>query len=309
MGVDDDDGVSVPARSLLLELVADDVLHECGLAHAGAGDVEVVSSQQVGGEVNLPGRSGGGVADVGAAADAAGGGQQHLRPGAGHQGRLVPRSGRVPQAGRLADAHDAALAEQAGAGRMEHGGVGHGGPHAARLQVRPCGVVVVAVGGGHRLQQLLRPVGPGVLGQDGRHLNLGVEGDAGDLLLDEKGVEDPLSGLLDAVPEPAACGQGCGDANAHDHGLPGVSRLHPQVAPEGDQRRHAQHGHRHAVHLEGSGLVGVGGVSPVLHGPLVGLLQVRLRPVGSQGPQHQPGHDALTLVEVGESAHEGDEGV
>ena len=115
VGIDDDDGVSVPARSLLLELVADDVVHQCGLAHAGAGDVEVVSSQQVGGEVNLPGRSGGGVADVGAAADAAGGGQQHLRPGAGHQGRLVTRSGRVPQAGRLADAHDAALAEESGA--------------------------------------------------------------------------------------------------------------------------------------------------------------------------------------------------
>ena len=158
VGVDDDDGVSVPARSLLLELVADDVLHECGLAHAGAGDVKVVSSQQVGGEVNLPGCSGGGVADVGAAADVADGGQQHLRPGTGHQGRLVPRSGRVPQAGRLADAHDAALVEESGAGRVEHGGVGHGGPHAARLQVRPCGVVVVAVGRRHRLKQLLRPV-------------------------------------------------------------------------------------------------------------------------------------------------------
>ena len=146
-------------------------------------------------------------------------------------------------------------------------------------------------------------------GRIDRHLNLGVEGDAGDLLLDEQGVEDPLSGLLDAVPEPASSGQGCGDADAHDHGLPGLSRLHPQVAPQGDHRRHAQHGHRHAVHLEGPGLVGVGGVSPVLHGPLVSLLQVRLRPIGSQGAQHQPRHDALPLVEVGESAHEGDEGI
>ena len=199
--------------------------------------------------MNLPGRSGGGVADVGAAPDAAGGGQQHLRPGAGHQGRLVTRSGRVPQAGRLADAQDAALAEESGAGRVEHLRVGRGGPQAARLQVRPCGVVVVAVGRRHRLQQLLRPVGPGLAGQDGRHLNLGVEGDAGDLLLDEQGVEDPLSGLLDAVPEPAARGQGEGDARAHEHGLPGLPRLHPQVAPQGGQCRHPQDGHRHAVRL------------------------------------------------------------
>ena len=41
----------------------------------------------------------------------------------------------------------------------------------------------------------------------------------------------------------------------------------------------------------------------------MGLLQVRLRPVGSQGTQHQPRHDALPFVQVGESAHEGDEGV
>ena len=95
----------------------------------------------------------------------------------------------------------------------------------------------------------------------------------------------------------------------HEHGLPGLPGLHPQVAPHGGQRRHAQDGHRHAVGLEGLGLIGVGGVSPVLHGPLVGLLQVRLRPVGSQGAQHQPGHDALPLVEVRQRAHEGDEGV
>ena len=115
VGVHDHDGVAVPALGLLPHLVGDDVVHEGGLAHAGAGDVEVVASQQVVGEVNLPGRSGGGVADVGAAADAAGGGQQHLGPGAGHQWRLVPGSRRVPQAGRLADAQDAALAEESGA--------------------------------------------------------------------------------------------------------------------------------------------------------------------------------------------------
>ena len=97
--------------------------------------------------------------------------------------------------------------------------------------------------------------------------------------------------------------------DAHEHGLPGLPRLHPQVAPQGGQCRHPQDGHRHAVRLEGPGLVGVGGVAPVLHGPLVGLLQMRLRPVGSQGAQHQPRHDALPLVQVGERAQQGDEGV
>ena len=192
---------------------------------------------------------------------------------------------------------------------MEHLGVGHGGPHPAHVEARARGVVIVAVGGGHRLQQLIRPVGPGAPGQDRRHLNLGVEGDAGDLLLDEDGVEDPLAGLLPAVPGPAAHGQGEGDARSHEHGLPGLPRLHPQVASDDGQGRDAQDGHRHAVGLEGLGLIGVGGVSPVLHRPLVGLLQVGLRPLGSQGAQHEPRHDALTLVQVGQRAHEGDKGV
>ena len=300
--------LSLPC-GLLPHLVDDDVLHQGGLAHAGAGHVEVVPSEQVVGEVNLPRRSGGGVADVGAAPDAAGGGRQHLRPGAGHQGRLVPRSRRVPEAGRLPHSHDAAPAEESGAGRVQHRGIGDGGPHPARPETRPCGVVVVAVGRRHRLQKLLRPVGPCVRGQDGRHLNLGVEGDAGDLLLDEQGVEDALAGLLDAVPEPAPCGQRGGDADAHERRLPGLPGLHPQVAPQGGQCRHAQDGHRHAVGLEGLGLVGVGGVSPLLDGPLVGLLQVGLRPVGSHRAQHEPRHDALPLVEVGERPHQGDEGV
>ena len=54
VGVHDDDGVSVPALGLLPHLVGDDVVHEGGLAHAGAGDVEVVASEQVVGEVDLP---------------------------------------------------------------------------------------------------------------------------------------------------------------------------------------------------------------------------------------------------------------
>ncbi len=192
---------------------------------------------------------------------------------------------------------------------MEHRGVGHGGPHPAHVEASPGGVVVVAVGRRHRSEKLSGALLPGVGGQDRRHLNLGVEGDAGDLLLDEEGVVHPLSGLLETVPEPAPGGQGGDDADAHEHGLPGLPRLHPQVAPQRGQGRHSQDGHGHAVGLEGLGLVGVGGVPAVVHRPLVGLLQMGLRPLGSQGAQQQPSHDALPLVQVGQRAQQGDEGV
>ncbi len=196
---------------------------------------------------------------------------------------------------------------------MEHRGVGHGGSHPVHVEARPGGVVVVAVCRRHGLKYPPSPLQslPRLVrrGEDGRHLYLPLEGDAGDLLPDDQRVVDALLGLLPAVPQPAPGGQSGGDADAHDHGLPGLPRLHPQVAPQRGKGRHAQHGHRHAVGLEGPGLIGVGGVSPVVHGPLVGLLQMGLRPLGSQGAQQQPRHDALTLVDVGESAHEGDEGV
>ena len=111
------------------------------------------------------------------------------------------------------------------------------------------------------------------------------------------------------MPQPAPGGQGRRDADAHERCLPRLSRLHPQVAFQGGQCRHAQDGHRHAVRLERPGLVGVEGVPPVLHGTLVGLLHVGLRPVGSHRAQHQPRHDALLLAKVGQRAQDGDEGV
>ena len=309
VGIDDDDGVAVPARRLLPHLVGDDVVHQGGLAHAGAGHVEVMAAQQVFGEVDLPGRSGGGVADVGAAADAAGRGHEHPGTGAGHQGRLVPGARRVPEAGRLADAHDTALAKEAGAGRVQHRGVGHGGPHLSHLEPCPGGVVVVAVGRRHRLKQLPGPLRSRVGGQDRRHLKLGVEGDARDLLLDEERVVDAVAGLLDAVPGQAADGQSEGNAHAQQGGLPGLPGLHPHVPLDGGQGRHAENRHRNAVHLQGLGLVGVGGFPRLHAGPLVGLVQVGLRPVRAQGAQHQPRHDALPLVQRRQRAHEGDEGV
>ncbi len=219
-----------------------------------------------------------------------------------HQGRLIACSGRVPQAGDLLDAQDAAPAEQAGACRVQHLRVGRGWPDFADLEARPGGVVEVAVGGGHRPQELTGPLGPRPGGQYGGDLNLGVEGDAGHLLLDEEWVLDALARLPPAVPCPSTDGQSQGCARPQQGGLPYLAVLHPKVALEGGQRADAEHGHRDAVHLERLGLEGVGGFPRLHAGPLVGLVQVCLGPVGAEGAQHQPRHDALTLVDVGESA-------
>ena len=181
VGVDDDDGVRVPASGLLPHLVRDEVVHEGGLAHAGAGDVEVVAAEQVLGEADLPLRSCGGVSHQRAAPGAPGRGAERPCAGALHQGRLVAGSGRVPQGGDLADSQDAPLAEQAGACRVERLGIGNDGPHAAHLEAGARGVVVVAIGGGHGAEKLPGPLLPSV-GWHDDDLELGVEGDAGDLL-------------------------------------------------------------------------------------------------------------------------------
>ena len=68
-------------------------------------------------------------------------------------------------------------------------------------------------------------------------------------------------------------------------------------------------GHRDAVHLQRLGLVGVGGLSRLHAGPLVGLFEMGLGPVGAEGAQKQPRHHALVVLQGRERAHEGDEGV
>ena len=204
---------------------------------------------------------------------------------------------------------DASPAEQAGACGVQHFRVGKDGPDLAQLEASACGVVEVAVGGGDLPEKLPGALGPGPGGQYGGDLNLGVEGDAGHLLLDEEWVLDALAGLLPAVPCPAAGRQPQGRAYPQERRLPYLAVLHPQVALEGRKRAQAEDGHRDAVHLQRLGLEGVGGLPRLHAGPLVGLVQVSLRPVGAKGAQHQPRHDALTLVDVGESVHQGDEGV
>ena len=135
--------------------------------------------QEVGGEVDGPGVGRGRVADVGAAPDAPGGGQQDPGAGALDEGRLVPRSRRMPERSRFAHAEDAAAAEEPWGGRVQVGGVGERGPHLAHSEARARGVVVVAVGGGHRIEQCPRPLAAFLRlqgGQDGGHLDLRVEG-------------------------------------------------------------------------------------------------------------------------------------
>ena len=156
VGVYHHDGVRVPSLGLLLELVGDDVVHEGGLAHAGAGHVEVVTPKQVRGEVDVPWLARGGVSHWSAVADPSRRGEEHPGAGAFHQRRLVPGSRRVPEGRHLPYPQDAAAAEESGSGRMERY-VGQEGAHLADLEARACRVVVVAVGGGYLAQQLLCP--------------------------------------------------------------------------------------------------------------------------------------------------------
>ena len=220
VGVDDDDGVRVPALGLLPQLVGDEVVHERGLAHARPRDIEVMTPEQIVGEADLPLRARGGVPHQRAAPDPLGGRAERPCAGPLHQGRLVAGAGRMPQAGDLADAQHTALSEQAGACRVQHLRVGHDGPDFADLEARPGGVVVVPVGGGDRAEKLPRPLRHRVRGQDRRHLKLGVEGDAGDLLAYQDGVVNAVAGLLPAEPCPAADGQPQGRARPQERRLP-----------------------------------------------------------------------------------------
>ena len=143
-------------------------------------------------------------------------------------------------------------------------------PDSANLETGPSGVLIVAIGGGHRRQQLTGPGQPGGPGYHGRDLYLGVEGDAGDLLPDQHRVVDPAPGLLPAPPAPARHGQAEGRSRRQKGRFPNLAVLHPQVALEGRQRPNAQHGHGHAVQLQRLGLVGVGRLPVLRDGPLVG---------------------------------------
>ena len=109
VGVDDYDGVVVLSLGLRFQLVGDHVLHECGLSHAGLGDVEVVLPEQVAGEVDGPlAAAGDSLADGRSLPDAPRQGVDGACAGAFQQGHLVASPGHVPQGGHLAGVEHAA---------------------------------------------------------------------------------------------------------------------------------------------------------------------------------------------------------
>ena len=100
-------------------------------------------------------------------------------------------SRRVPQGRRLAHSEYAAASEQTGTGRVQRHVGDRDGPDLAHLEPRaPGGMVVVAVRCGHGVQQAARPLRRSSRGQDGGHLDIGVEGYAFDLLFDQEWVVD-----------------------------------------------------------------------------------------------------------------------
>ena len=167
----------------------------------------------------------------------------------------------------------------------------------------------MAVGGGHRLQDFPGPLLTGAVGQHGDDLELGVEGDASHLLLDQQRVVDPAAGLLPAPPAPARHDEAGDGAQTQERRLEELPVLHPQVALEDRQGPGAQDGHGHAVELEGLGLVGVGRVGPLLAGVLEGPLLVGLGPVGTQGAQQQAGQHPLPGAQGGQGADDRQQGV
>ena len=173
-------------------------------------------------------------------------------------------------------------------------------------------MVVVAVGGRHPAEQILRPsLGlPGIRRrQHGDDLDLGVEGDARDLLLDQERVVDAVARALPARPGPATHRQSEGDARPQCDSLPGLPGLPPLVALEGGEAREGDDGHHHAVGAVVADLAGVGGVARLLQGPLVRPHLVGLGPVGTERAQQHARHDALVPRERGERSEDGEEWV
>ena len=140
-------------------------------------------------------------------------------------------------------------------------------------------------------------------------MQFGVEGYTRNLLPDEERVVHAGAGLLDPPPCPARDGEDGGHADSQKRGLPGLARSHPEIAPESDQGGDAEDGHCGHVGLVMSHLVRVSGVAGLLNGSLVGFFEMGLRPVRAEGAEHQSRHDSLTLVQVGQRAEQGDEGV
>ena len=310
MGVDDNDGVAVAARGLLPQLVGDEVAHEGRLAHARARHVEVVAPQQVVGEVDRLARAGDGLPHGRAAAGAPGVGVQDFRAGASHEGRLVAGAGWVPEGGHLAYTEGAALPEEARRRRFDRG-LRQDGPDPPVLETRAHGVVVVVVGGDDAAEEVASALLRAFPGEDGGHLQLGREGRARDLLLDQGGVVHAVTAALPALPEPEAGDAHRERAYTEEGGLEGLAALHPLPALEGDEADHGEDSEGEGVHAARRALRGGRGRRGR---PLSGRLPesellVGLRPVRAESAQEEAGDDAFALLRGGERSQQGDEGV
>ena len=104
---------------------------------------------------------------------------------------------------------------------------------------------------------------------------------------------------------PTGHGKAQDGTGAQQRRLEKLPVLHPQIALEGRQRPGAQHGHGDAVQLQGLGLVGVGGIGPLLARVFESLLLVGLGPVGAQGAQQQAGQYPLAGARGGQGADDG----
>ena len=178
------------------QLVGDEVAHERGLAHARARHVEVVAAQQVVGEADRARPARGRLADVGAAVTPRPEGRSTFAPERSTRGVSSRAPGGCQSAAASRTPRTLRLPKNPGADGCRLAASGSAGRTLLVGEARASGVVVVAVGGGHRRKQLARPLAPLLRlhhRQDGGDLNLGVEGDAGDLLLDQERVVDTVA--------------------------------------------------------------------------------------------------------------------
>ena len=161
-----------------------------------------------------------------------------------------------------------------------------------------------------RRSSLARP-SRSVLRQDSGDLQLGLVGDAGHLLLDEQRVLvlAPGAGLLDSPPCPAHQGRQGRHAQAQEDRLPGLPVPYPEVCLQHRQGQQRQNRHGRCVGAVYPALGGGGGRVGIVSGPGVGLLLIAPGPLRPQGKQPQPGHHPLPLLQVGQGADDGDEGV
>ena len=286
VGVYDDDGVVVPPGSLLQQQVLHDVQHQGGLAHAGAGHVEVVAVEGVLLEVDFLGPAAGRVSHVGSAGPGPGRWMQHPGTGAGYPGQLVSPAQGMPQGSQLPRSQDVAGLQHTPRWWEWLGG-GNRGPRLPGLEAGPGGVVVTLVGQGGVAQQFPGPVLAAVLGEDGDDLQLGLVGDARSLLLNQQRVPvlAPGEGLPYAPPGPARQGQRRRRAQAQQHRLPGLAVLNPEVAPESHEGHHPQHGQGHPVLGVDLGLGVLGVVGRVGPLPAFRLLLVVAGPLRPQREQ------------------------